>query len=191
MNKTAWVALSIAGVIALLAVILSGGGSPTTNQDDVVGDVAIGEGTGEPGDVTIADITHAVVSKNGDEVVFEVTVSAELPRKLKGSILDLRWDVSVGGTDTWIVAANLNDGPNASITSLKSNYGSSTIDGTLPGSVALTGDTLTVTVDAAQVDGFPTTFTWRLMSTLDGDPADPGSATATDTAPDSGPGELE
>jgi hypothetical protein len=191
MNKTSWVGLSIVAVIVVIVVILAGGGSPTSDQSDAADDVTITDGTGEPGEATLADITEASVRKDGDQIVFEVTVASDIPRRVRDGNLDFRWDVSEAGEDTWIVAANLNTGPTASVTSLRTDFGASTIDGTLPGSIELSGATLTITLDATKVDGFPTTFEWRLMSTLDGDPADPTSATATDSAPDSGVGRLD
>jgi hypothetical protein len=61
----------------------------------------------------------------------------------------------------------------------------------MPGSVAIDGDTLTVTLTPADIKAFPEAFNWVLTTTLDADLADPTSAVATDTAPDSGPGSVE
>ena len=191
MSKNFWVATGIVGLIAIVVLILATGGPPGTASGDQSGDVKVNEGAAPPQDTTLADVVGATVRRQGNDLVFEATLGQEIPDKIPNGSLELRWDVSEGGDDTWIVSANLNLGPTAAITSQKTSYGASTIDDSLPGSIEVDGDTLRVTVRAAEVDGFPTQFTWRLTTSLDADRADAASAIATDTAPDSGQGQVE
>lgn len=191
MNKTAWVAVWIVGIIAVIVLLLVTGGDPLAATADQVGDAVVGEGDKPPADPGLADIKTTSVRREGNgDLVFEATMAQQIPSEGE-EVLSFRWDVSENGTDTWMVTANFDNGPVAAVSALQSDYGASTIDSTLPGSIALTGDTVTITLQAADIDGFPGTFAWKVTSTLDADRADPASATATDTAPDSGLGELE
>ncbi|MEA2451602.1 MAG: hypothetical protein QOG04_312 [Actinomycetota bacterium] len=191
MNKTAWVGVAIVGLIAAVVLVLALGGAEETGTSDLASDVVVGEGTGQPGDTALAEITEVSVrNEDAAVVVFEVTIATDFPDKVPGS-LGFRWDVIENGEGTWIVSANLDNGPTAAVTGLKSDFGASTVDETLDGDIEVSGDTLTITFDRTQIEGFPDSFAWRLTSTLDGDPADPGSATATDSAPDSGQGQLK
>jgi hypothetical protein len=190
-NKNLWVAIGIVGAIAVVVLVLTTGGPPGGGPSDATGDVTVGEGDSAPTDTTLADIVAASVSKEGEDIVFEAKLGDDIPRRIPDGSLELRWDVSENGDDTWIVSANLNVGPTAALTSQKTNYGSSTIDDSMPGSIEIDGDTLVVVVKAAQVEGFPASFNWTLKSTLDADRADPSSSVATDVAPDSGLGKVE
>lgn len=191
MNKSLGVALGIVGTIAVIILILATGGSPTGTNEDARDDVAIGEGASPPQDTTLADIVGAEVRREDGSIVFVATMGDDIPKKVPNGSVEFRWDVSEDGDDTWIVSANLNLGPTAAVTSQKTSYGSSTIDGSMPGSIEIDGDKLIVTVKADKIDGFPTDFAWILKTTLDADRADPASAVATDTAPDSGPGKVQ
>lgn len=191
MNKTVWVGLAIVAIIAALVLVLAVGGPDETGTADPISDVAIGKGTGHPGDTALAEITDVSVRKDGaTDLVFEVTIAKEFPAEIPNGSLDFRWDVIENGGDTWMVTANINTGPTAAVTALKSQFGASTIDGTLKGTINVNGNKLTVRFDRTSIEGFPESFAWRLRSTLDGDRTDPGSATASDSAPDSGQGQL-
>lgn len=190
MNKNLLVAIGIVGSIAVIVLILlMGGGGGGTG--DGRGDVQVSGGETAPDDPNLADIVDASVRRDGGALVFEATLGTAIPKRIPDGSLTLRWDVAEGETDTWIVSADLNLGPTAAVTSHRSDYGASTIDDTLPGSVEINGDTLRVTVQPGEIDGFPTDFTWRLSTALDADRTDTASATATDTAPDSGAGTVD
>jgi hypothetical protein len=192
MNKTGLVALAIAGTIVAIVLVLATGNPPVTGASDAGGDVVVGEGDAPPSDTTLADISEAKVFKEDDgHVVFEVTLGADIPKKIPKGRFELRWDVTENGTATWTVSANLDTGPTAAVQGLSSNFGASTIDGTLPGDIVVSGNMLTVTIYANELKDFPTAFKWRVMSSLDADRADPASAIATDTAPDSGEGTVD
>lgn len=190
MNKSFWVAAGIVGVIVAIIAALSFGGPEGGGSADASGDVALGEGADAPQDPSLADVSGAEVRREDGKVIFEVTMAKPVPPKVRNGSLEFRWDVSKNGEDTWIVSANLNIGPTAAVTSQKTNYGASTIDGTMPGDIDIDGNVLRVIVRVGEIEGFPQTFNWRLTTTLDGDRANPRSATATDTAPDSGAGEV-
>jgi hypothetical protein len=185
----------IGGVVAVIAaavvLLVSGGAEPPSNFDDPTGDVSVAEGSKPPDDTALADIVKADVVRDGDDLVFQATMNADVPQRVKGGAMSWRWDVFVNGTSEWIVSANLDIGPNASLTSTQTNYGSSTFDKTLPGDLDIDGRTLTVTFRPGEVDGFPDDFTWSLGTSLDGAQGDAESALATDTAPDQGQGKLE
>ena len=188
--KSLWVALGIVAAIVVVVLILNTGG-PTTGPEDPGSDVAVGAGAAPPEDTTLADIQRAEVRRDGSEIVFEVGMSQELPAKIPKGALEFRWDISEGGDETWIVTANISALVTAAVTSQNTSYGSSTIDDTMPGTVAVDGETLTVSLTPADIKAFPEQFNWVLTTTLDADLADPTSAVATDTAPDSGPGSVE
>lgn len=190
MSKNLAVALAIVGTIAVIVLLLATGGGGAGAGDER-GDVSVGDGAAAPRDLGLADIVTATVTRQGDELVFETTLGAALPKRIPKGALELRWDLSEGGDETWIVSANLNLGPTAAVTSQRTNYGASTIDNSLPGSVERDGETLRVTLRPGEIDGFPTDFTWRLKTTLDADRGDVASAVATDSAPDSGEGKIE
>lgn len=195
MNKTLWVAVAIVATIAAIVFVLVVGGPTDTGSDtgsaDSISDVAVGEGTGNPGDTALAEIIDVTVRKEGaTDLVFEVTIAKEVPSKIPNGSLTFRWDVIENGKSTWLVSANLDAGPTAAVTGLTSSYGASTIDGTLKGEVAVSSNKLTIMFDRTAIDGFPDSFAWHLTSTLDGNRRDPSSATASDSAPDSGQGQL-
>ena len=191
MSKTAWVAVTILGIIALIVLVLVTGGDPLAASADKVGDVVLGEGDKPPADPSLADIKASSVRRTGNgELVFEATMTKPIPVQ-GGDALSFRWDVSQNGAATWMVTANFENGPVAAISALASGYGASTIDSTLPGSISSTGDTVSIILQAADIEGFPESFGWTVTATLDADRADPASAVATDSAPDSGPAEVE
>jgi hypothetical protein len=179
---TGRVAALVAGVVLIVVVLIvllvSGGTDAPSKFHDPSGDVAIADGDHPPRDTTLADVVEADVSRDGDELVFRAVMSDDIPARVQNGSLAWRWDVYVGGTGAWILSADLDVGANASLTSTETNYGSGTIDDTLPGDIEVDGKT------------FPDDFTWTLGTTLDGDRGNPTSALATDTAPDEGRGRL-
>lgn len=188
--KSLWVAIGIVGAIVFVVVVLNVGG-PETGPGDERDDVSVAEGDNPPADEALADIEQAVVRRDGDQIVFEVIMSGDIPAKVPDGSLEFRWDLSEGGEETWLVTANLSRQLTGAVISHDTGYGSSTIDETMPGRVKAEGNTLTLTLRPDDIRAFPSSFDWLLTTTLDGDLTDPGSAVATDTAPDPGPGTLE
>lgn len=185
MNKTWVVAIVIVGIIAAAIFVLAAGG-PSGSSADKKADVSLGEGANPPGDTTGADIVQATarLEDNGD-VVFEVTMAEPIDQATREG-LTFRWDITENGEDTWMVSADFKTRPTVSIRSLRSDYGASTIDDTLPGDISVDGSKLVVTIRGREIDGWPAAFEWLVTATLDADPTDPASAVATDSAPDSG-----
>ena len=194
MNRRA-AALAAGGVVVVVAVLIvllvSGGTEAPSTFDDATGDVAVAEGANPPSDPALADVVTADVARDADELVFRAEMASDIPPRVADGSLAWRWDVYVGGTGAWILSADLDVGANASLTSTQTNYGSGTIDDSLPGSIEIDGKTLTVTIRPGDVDAFPDDFTWTLGTTLDGDRGNAASALATDTVPDEGRGRLK
>lgn len=188
--KSFWVAAAIVGAIVLVVVVLNVGG-PDGGPGDERDDVSVAQGENPPSDESVADIEQAVVRRNGDQIVFEVVMTDDIPKQVPDGSLEFRWDLSESGEKTWLVTANLSRQLTAAVISHDTGYGSSTIDDTMPGRVKADGKTLTLTLRSDGIRAFPSSFEWILTTTLDADLADPGSAVATDTAPNGGPGTLE
>lgn len=179
----------VLGVIIVLLV--TGGVSPAERSRDATGDVEVGQGEDPAPDPTLADIRVTRVDLDGDQIVFEAEMDAEIPKALKDQTMEWRWEIRENGTYTWLVSANISvENPIGSVTHQQSNYGASTIDNTLPGSIDYDGNTIFVRLDHTQIPDFPDQFSWRLETTLDGNRADPASALTTDLAPESGLGEF-
>ena len=194
--NTKQLAIVSAIVLCVLAVIIvllvTGGVSPEERSRDAVGDVETGEGGDPAPDTSIADIQSARVTLQDSQIVFQAEMGGRVPRKLEDQTMEWRWEILEQGTTTWVVSATVSvDQPVASLLQHETGFSASTIDDTLPGTISVSGDTITVTLDSADIEGFPSSFGWELTSTLDGDRADPASAVATDTAPDGGPGRVE
>ena len=177
-------------VAALIALLVSGGDPAPGTFDDPPGDVVVADGPNPPSDPTLADVVKADVSRDGDELVFHAEMSDDVPARVPNGSLAWRWDVYVGDTGAWILSADLDVGPNASLTSTQTNYGSGTVDDSLPGDIKIEGKSVTITLRPDEVEDFPDQFTWTLGTTLDGDRGNATSALATDTAPDEGRGRL-
>lgn len=190
-NKTTWVAIAIVGAVAAIVAVLSLGGSGGGGASaDETGDVVVDEGPRPPDDTSIADIAGSSVHKDGDLIVFEATMAGDVPSELDDGSLELRWDVSEGGQDTWIVSASINVGANAAVTSQRTTYTSTTINETLPGEMEIDGDVVRVSLDPSKIKDFPEAFGWRLSTILDGVRDNTRSGTASDTAPESGSAEF-
>lgn len=186
----------VAGIVALvlvaIIVLLATGEAPAEQQvQDATGDVEIGPGEAAPTDTALADVTEAKVHEVASQIVFQATAGATIPKELQGQTMEWRWEVFEDGDKTWLVTASISvDRPVASVLAQRSDYWSSTVDDSLPGSIDYDGSTIFVRLDRPEIPKFPREFTWKLTATLDGDRADPASALATDEAPASGLGEY-
>jgi hypothetical protein len=183
-------AVVVAAVAAIVVLLVTGEAEPVRTFEDRAGDAMFEEGENGPTDVTLADIRAAEVRSEDGQVVFEATLAGPIPNKLPDGALDLRWEVYEDGDSTFLITANLDVGPVASIIGEKNGYGASTLDEKLPGMLAIEGDTLTIRLDTAEIPDFPSEFGWLLHTSLDGDQGDPKSARAEDRAPDDGFGEY-
>lgn len=181
------VVVTVGIAVALLA---TGGADEEVPRDDPAQDVSVGQGS-PPADTSLADIIFADVYRSGTEIVFEGRLTATIPNRLKKKALDLRWEIFEDGARTWIVFATLDFGPTAYVKSETTQFAASTIDETMPGAIAVSGNTLTIRLRAGELEGFPDAFEWSLGTTFDADEEDTASAVATDRAPDDGLGELE
>lgn len=190
MDKRLGAILGVVALVAVVVVVLVTGGTTGSPGDDAGGDVSV-EGDGEPDQSDLADVTSTDVRREGNELLFIAEMARDVPQEIDKGSLELRWDLSVEGRDAWILSAFIGTDTIAAITSQQTTYGSSTIDGTMPGSLRIDGSTVTIRVRPGNIEGFPNAFQWRLRTTLDADRADPKSAVAHDDAPDGGPGTFE
>jgi hypothetical protein len=179
--------------LAVIIVLLVTGGAPSGAGFDPVdkeGDVVVdGDESTAPEDGQLADVVRAEVLTDGTGITFEATMTSAIPEDVGKGRLEWRWEVIEGST-TWILSANLDDGPVASILSQRTGYGASTRDGTLPGRVSVDGKTISVRLEKQAIANFPTSFNWTLKTSLDADRTEAASAVATDSAPDSGVGQY-
>jgi hypothetical protein len=182
----------VAAVLAVIIVLLVTGGPPTEDlAEDAANDVSVSEGPAPPKEHSLADVRSARVYLEASQVVFEAEMATPIPKNLKNQTLTWRWEILEGGSETWIVSANVSvRSPIASVLSTQGNYGASTNDDTLPGGIDWSGNTLYVRLNTPQIENFPGEFTWRLETSLDGDRGNPRSAEASDTAPGSGLGQY-
>lgn len=134
----------------------------------------------------LADIVRASVLRQGSGLRFEATVVQPIPSELEGASLEFRFDIAEEDRPAWTVAAAVADGLTGSLVSQTGAYGSSTIDGTMPGSVSVAGDTLTIALEAGRLDGFPDAFDWALATSLVGTGGSAGSVRFEDRYPDEG-----
>jgi hypothetical protein len=179
--------------LAVIIILLVTGGPPGDggfNPRDPSSDVVVEGERNPPPDLSLADIARADVRPDGDGIIFEATMATAIPDQLKEGGLEWRWEVIEGGTPTWIVSANLDLGPNATVLSQRTDYGASTIDGLLPGTVVVEGSTITIRIERPAIASFPSSFNWTLTTSLDADRTEARSALAKDSAPDGGPGEF-
>lgn len=192
MSRSLGVAMGIVALIVIVVVVLATGGTDGgSGPGDATADVEVESGPDAPSDVGPADIAQASVTAEGNELVFVAEMASDIPGRIPDGSLEFRWDVIEGGEETWIVSAAIGRSPVAALTSPDSGYGSSTIDGTMPGTIEVDDSTLTLRFDRSKVEGFPEEFEWRLETTLDAKRTDPQSGVAHDRAPDSGNGKVE
>ena len=178
----------IAAVAAVVVLLMTGSPEPVRTFEDPGGDAVVGEGDNPPSDTTLADIKTAEVREEDGNVVFEVKLGAPIPEELAG--FGLRWEIHEEGDSTFLITANLDVGPNASILGERTKYGASTLEDRFPGGLEVVGDSIVIRLDPGEIPKFPDEFAWLLKTSLDGDQGDPGSARAEDQAPDSGLGEY-
>ena len=180
----------LAAVASIVVLLFTGEAEPVRAFEDPTGDAIVEEGDKPPTDLTLADITSAEVREEDGQIVFEAKLGGEIPSKLQDGAFGLRWEVYEEGDSTFLVTADLDVGPNASIVAEQSNFGGSTLDESFPGSLEVSGDTISIRLDGGEVPDFPAEFAWLLQTSLDGDQGDPQSARAEDRAPDQGFGEY-
>lgn len=183
-----WIAIVAVLVMvgAGIALLVTGGGSSAARATDDRGDVSVGEGKNEPKDTSLADLDSAEIRKDGSSILLEVDMVSEIPRRLPDQALAWRWEIYEAGQMTWIVSANVDLGPNASVLATQKDYSFSTVDDRLPGDIEVDGSRLTVTLRADEIDGFPSSFDWLVKTSLDGSRIQARSAIATDQVPDEG-----
>jgi hypothetical protein len=183
-------AVVVAALAAIVVLLFTGGAEPVPTFEDLSGDANVEEGKNPPGDTSLADILRAAVTEDGGDIVFEAQLGATVPNEVEEGSFGLRWEVHEQGDSTFLITANLDVGPTASIIGEQNGYGASTLDETLPGNLEVDGDTITIRIQPSDIPDFPDEFAWVLQSSLDGDQGDPTSARAEDRAPDSGFGEY-
>lgn len=180
----------VLGVIVILGLgvvwLLSSDGGSGASSNDRTGDVVVSKGPKAPDEVALADLTKGAARLDGDNVVFEATVDDSVPRSLKREAVTLRWEISENDQVTWIVAASIDVARTASVIATQHDYRSSTVDESLPGELVVEGETVRVTLEKDDLEGFPSSFTWTLSSELDGDRGTSPSAVATDSIPNEG-----
>lgn len=185
------IAIIVAAVAAVVYLLTTGGTAPISEIEDGTADLEVVEGPNAPEETALADIVNAEVVSNGNEIVFRARFAEALPEKIRGQELELRWDLSQDGQETWLVSASIDPlEPSAAIVSNVSDYGAGTFDHTLPGDLEVAGDTLTVRLRPEGIPQFPTTFDWVLESSLDADLGEPTSGRVEDRAPDQGYGQY-
>lgn len=191
-RQLAIVSFLVAVVVGGLVVLLVTAEPPPGEESrDPAGDVDVGDGANPPQETDLADIRRARVYEKASQVVFEAQMGATIPGSIEGHTMEWRWEVFEEGTKTWLVSAHVSVGdPVAALTAQQTDHASSTIDGSFPGGLDHTGNTMFVRLNMSSVKRFPRDFTWRLITTLDADRQDPQSAVATDTAPAGGRGEY-
>jgi hypothetical protein len=182
----------VAGVVvicvALIAWLLSTGAEPEATADttDPSGDVKVATGPQPPRDLDTADVEEVDARSESGVLTLIATMGQQLVRPVPGQSATWRWEIYEEGEMTWIVSANVDFGPNASILSTKSDYSAATNDKSLPGKVSVAGDTILIRLRTAEIEGFPATFEVALKTSLDGIRTEARSALAADRAPDEG-----
>ncbi|MGH2807853.1 MAG: hypothetical protein ACRDKT_11330 [Actinomycetota bacterium] len=180
------VGLAIAAVILVLTM----GGRAT--RSDAAGDARLIEGRQPkaaadiPIAAAVADIVGAEVSSRGANLVFRVRTAGPIPETFERSSLEFRFDITGQEGNGWILSSTVNVSPTAALVSATSDYTSTTIDGSFPGEVDVSGRTVTITLDPTRVDGLAESFEWSLSSKLIAYRDWPRSAGAEDRYPDEG-----
>ncbi|HVL65006.1 MAG TPA: hypothetical protein VM573_07550 [Actinomycetota bacterium] len=178
--------MPVAVVAATIVLLATGGPDPSDPRIELPGDVEVDDGPKPPTDTGLADVLFTDVRAEGDELVFEARLGAEVPKRLEEGALEIRWDIFERGTATWLVAATVGNRRTASVLSQDATFAAGTFDGSLTGGVERDGDRLVVRFDRRTVEDFPESFSWRLTTVLDGARGNPRSATARDRSPDEG-----
>lgn len=114
---------------------------------------------------SIADVTQAEVKADGDDILFKADVAAPLPQRLKTSALEFRWELTGDDGSDWTLSVTINEEAQASVFS-DTGYGSGTVDQTMPGSLEIGDQGVTLRLLATDIEGFPSGFDWILATTL-------------------------
>jgi hypothetical protein len=183
-------AVVFVAIASIVVLLFTGEAQPVWSFEDPTGDALVEEGDKPPTDLTLADVRSAEVHEEDGQIVFEAQLGGPIPNRLRDVSFGLRWEVYEAGDSTFLITANLDVGPNASIVAEQGTFGASTIDESFPGSLEVVDDRISIRVDADEVPDFPSEFAWLLKTSLDGDQGDPQSARAEDRAPDQGFGEY-
>lgn len=130
----------------------------------------------------LADIRFAQVHRDGDSVVFEATLSATVPQVVTGGYFDMTWDIDA--RSDWRLAASLENGINATLVANETRSGTSTFDGSFPGTIEVDGDTIRIVFQPKAIAGFPDGFRWKLTTRLNMRASEPNVGVVYDYAPD-------
>lgn len=180
------VALTGVAVVATFGILLLRGDGSDPRGDVRVVEALAPDAPAPSASETLADIVRASVGRDGSTLLFRATVASPIPPELDESSLEFRFDLSEEDRPAWTVAAAVAEGATASLVSQTSAYGSSTIDGTMPGSVSVAGDTITIALQVSRVEAFPDDFDWVLATSLVGTGGSAGSVRFEDRYPDGG-----
>ena len=180
------IALVVIGLVlaAIVWLLVTAGEEPSA--DDGSGDVRISDGPKPPADTALADVTSAGVTLEGTRVVFAATMADDIPASLDRGAMQWQWYVEENGQETWLVTASVDIERTASVVATQFDFAASTTNETLPGRIDVEGDTVEVTLELEGLDRFPRSFTWYLLTKLDGDRTKAPSAVAEDRVPDEG-----
>ena len=171
-----------------MVLVLALGGSDTPSEQR--GDLAYLDGVTPKGQqggnlvASIADITFAEVTRSGAELVFTAEVATAIPRPLKISALEFRWEIA-GDGPTWTLTVAIENKEEVSLFS-DAGFGAGTVDDTFPGTVTIDNTKLEVRMDPATIEAFPETFEWNLTTTLRAFRNEPDSPRVEDHFPDNG-----
>jgi hypothetical protein len=178
-------------VVAAILLVLNLGGTdvPTEERGDITyieGDTPRRQRTQEAQLVaSIADLTSAQVTNEGDEIFFTAEVAASIPQPLRTSALEFRWDLTGDDGSSWTVSVMVEREAQAAVYT-ESGYGAGTIDDTLPGNVEVNDKGVTVRLRTAEIEDFPEAFEWTLASTLRAFKNEVDSPRVEDRFPDEG-----
>jgi hypothetical protein len=113
-------------------------------------------------------------------------MAAPVPTELDSSSIDWHWELTGSDGKQWIVSASLNVALNAAVLAQDGSHSSTTIDGSMPGTVRSEGYRVIVRLNPSEIDDFPPGFTWVLTTVVVGDRSDPETARVEDSFPNEG-----
>ncbi len=146
-KRVVLVAAITSGILAVIILLLvTGGDESLSGKTDPASDVSTLEGRDPPADTAIADLHGASVVPEGDELVFQARLGTNAPTEVPDGSLEFRWEIYEGGERTWLLTATISVDVQASMIAERTDYGSSTIDDTLPGSVEVDEKRVRITV---------------------------------------------
>ncbi|MDQ3940829.1 MAG: hypothetical protein M3238_05715 [Actinomycetota bacterium] len=174
-----------AAIMLVIAVLVSGEPAPSGSSDPD-GDVNFEVGPNQPSPVGIVDIQEGRVIARGNHIEFTARMSDELPETLKEGTLEWRWEIFEGNDLTWILTGNIDIETNAYLIATRDDYSSSTVDGTFPGKISISGRRVSVLLEPQSVPGWPGAFGWHLVASLDASRRQARSSRASDHLPATG-----